>query len=355
MTKRIEVFQSFRFIAFLLIFIWHLNGYMGISVTSHAQIAVSFFIIISGFLNCIYIENDSNYNSNVNYLRKMFNYARTKIKKIYPLYIVTIILFIPLSFKNLVLESNVSIIIYMLCVIANIFLLEAWFPKNFDSISYAGWYLSILVFLQFITIPLNDLYKRVHSKINSNILIIAAVFILFLMYTIFVGNEFYFYYNFPLYRIFEYFIGFILGKMYLNGEYKKMFCDKKLSTFIEIITILVCLIVYNLFYSSSNYGVHSVVEMLVIMTIIFVFSHEAGYISNLLKNKFLINSGNISGELYLIHNLFIAYLLGIITRIVPHGNFVVNLLVFTLTFILSYITSYFIHYRKDYFKCLKRN
>ena len=55
MIKKIEVFQSFRFIAFLLIFIWHLNGYMGITVTSHAKIAVSFFIILSGFLNCIYI------------------------------------------------------------------------------------------------------------------------------------------------------------------------------------------------------------------------------------------------------------------------------------------------------------
>lgn len=351
MTKKIEVFQSFRFIAFLLIFIWHLNGYMGISVNSHAQIAVSFFIIISGFLNCIYIEKDNNYNSNDNYLSKMFNYARTKISKIYPLYIITIILFIPLSFKNLVIESNINILVYILYFVANIFLLEAWFPKNFNSISYAGWYLSILVFLQFITIPLNDLYKKLYSKIKSNILIIMIVFILFFIYTIFIGNTFYFYYNFPLYRIFEYFIGFILGKMYLNGEYKKLFYDKKITTFIEIITILISLVIYNLIYSSPNYSVHSFVEMIVIIAIIFVFSHETGYISNLFKNKLLVNSGNISGELYLIHNLFTAYLLGIITRIVPHGNFFINLLVFSLTFVLSYVTSYAVHYRKDYFKC----
>lgn len=353
--RKIETIQGLRFFAFLLIFIWHLNGYMGISVASHARIAVAFFIITSGFLNCLYIENDINYNSKENYLKKMFNYAKKKISKIYPLYIITMILFIPLSYKNLVIEMNYNILIYVLYVVINIFLLESWLPKNFNTISYAGWYLSLLVFLQFITIPLNDLYKKIYSKIKSNVLIIIAIFILFLIYTIFVSNSSYFYYNFPLYGIFEYSLGFIIGKVYLSEKYKNLFDNKKIATFIEIISILICLIIYNLFYFSSNYFLHTIVEMTITMIIIFVFSFESGYISNILKNKKLVSAGNISGELYLIHNLFTAYVLGIITRVIPHGSCLINFFIFTLIFLLSYIISYYVHYRKDNFKWLRKN
>ncbi len=351
MNAKINSLQGLRFIAFLLIFIYHLNGYFGQTTFNFARVAVTFFFVLSGFVSMLKIDSHIK-DIKGNTLKQSFIYAKNKISKIYPLYIISLTIFIPLSVKNLVLEEGMNSLLYIVMLVINIFLLESWIPYKFDNIAYAGWFLSTLMFLNFITIPLRKLMLKLNKNDNvlkNFILIIICIFFLFL-YSIIVprNNDIYFFYCFPLYRIFEYFLGMILASIYMKTKENKLLNNKSIMLTI-IFTILEVVVIFQTYKNSSIYlsrgFVSSLSDIVCSMFFIFVIMYEKGIISKLLILKPMVFMGDISGEMYIIHNIMTAYFLGILSRILPN-NMYFAIPMFIATFILTSVFAYFIHYKR---------
>ncbi len=354
MTKKIDTLQGLRFFAFLLIFTWHLNGYLGIKINNFASVAVTFFIVLSGFVSMLTLEKHVSMDKNI--LTNSIQYTKNRFSNIYFLYIITLILYLPLSIKNLVLEDHLSILLFVFYFFINICLLEAWKFKYFNGISYAGWYLSILSFLSFITIPIYHLLKKWNSKnkISKNVIIIGFCFILFYVYSFIIGNRnptFYFY-VFPIHHIFEYLAGICLANIYLEIKQKKT--GKHLfKTFTIMEVILSSLVIFVLFFMNKKHDfILSITNMSIALLLIGVFMFQKGAISKFLQWKPFVFLGNISGEMYLIHNVLIAYILGIFQIVLPH-NLLIQIFSSTLILGLTILLSYLVHYKnykKMYYK-----
>lgn len=355
-AKKIDTLQGLRYISFFLIFIWHLNGYMGLKTASYASIAVTFFVLLSGFVSMLTLERHLEKMKDTNSLKKSICYAKEKISKIYKLYVITLILYIPLSFKNLVLEQNMNIGIYLLFFLLNLFLLEAWHYDKFNQISYSGWYLSILIFLNFITIPIYQCMKYFNKK-NGVIRNICFIFLCFLglfIYSKIVPNEnlSFYYYVFPLYRIFEYSIGICLANIYLKTKDNEVKMDKKLFTLFEIGVVGIVIYLVTISKDILLGPLFSMINISCCTLLIAVFMYQKGLFSKILSWKPLVILGNISGEMYLIHNVIIAYVLGIASRILPHNIWTAVLMVI-LVFILTVIISYIVHFKM--YKKIQKN
>ena len=346
-SKKIETIQSLRFFFFLLIFFHHLSGYFNLRFQSFAAFAVTFFIVLSGFCNGLSYQSHQKNNEKLS-LKNCLKYAINKSRKLYPLYVILIILYLPLSLKNLVLESNTNLVEYLFYLLLNVFLMEAWIYKNFNTISYSGWYLSILAFLEFVTLPLVKLIRNLNknNKIVKYIIMILFTCLMLEFYII-TFKDFkygYFFYVFPIFRIFEYFIGLVLSFLYykllklINFNFKDV-----IFNLLEIISIIFLWIYILSFWKVSNYSL-LIYNIIVSSFVIFAFAFEKGYLSTILKNKLLVFLGNISGYMYLIHNLVIAYGLGIATRIFDH-NLINQILFPALAFVSTVFLSYIVYRR----------
>lgn len=345
--NKINTFQGLRVVAFLTIFIWHLNGYMGISVVSFAEIAVTFFFMLSGFISRFTLDRHLKENDKSNIVKKSFKYAKNKMSKIYLIYLISLIIYIPLSVKNLIIEENIGILKYVLLFISNVFLLQAWKVKYFNEISYAGWYLSSLVFLYFVTISLAFIIKKINknNKVLMNIILIVISFIGLFCYSRLVPSDTYYFYVFPVYRIFEYLIGMCIANIYLRTKNINIFNNKYIWTIVEFLIVAggIYLIKETIGYSRGF--VLSFTNILLCGLFIFVFMYQKGYISKLLSLKPIVLLGDISGEMYIIHNVFTAYILGVATRILPHNTYLA-IFVDTFVLVLTIIISYVVHYKK---------
>lgn len=94
MKKNIKAFQGLRFIAFLMIFMWHAHNFHNINYTNNwATLGVSFFIILSGFLNGYkYFDKYDKVK-----LKDIKELVKRRVGKFYKLHILTLALAIPLS------------------------------------------------------------------------------------------------------------------------------------------------------------------------------------------------------------------------------------------------------------------
>lgn len=83
--EKLICIQGLRGWAIILIVLWHMNEIFPQCLPSTGGRGAEFFFLISGFLVAYkYIENDE-----LNNLRLGVRYASRKIRKLYPLYLIT--------------------------------------------------------------------------------------------------------------------------------------------------------------------------------------------------------------------------------------------------------------------------
>lgn len=97
------------------------------------------------------------------------------LRKIYPLFLITFCLSVPISIKLDSLENVVNSIPKALC---NLLLLNAWIPKesyyfSFDAVS---WYLSLVIFFAFCSPLIVKTVKRMSIKILASFMLAIIVF-----------------------------------------------------------------------------------------------------------------------------------------------------------------------------------
>lgn len=338
--KKIYPLLSVRFFLFIFIFVHHCYNLVEIPILRQPALAVSSFIILSGFLNgFIYINKDLS-------IKQSFDFVKKRIKKFYPLHFIMILIAIIISgvfnFSNI--EQVQDFFKKLFC---NLLLIQSWINKPDYYFSFNGvtWYLSTYLFLTFITIPILLLLKKINKTQRRNAYLILIAILLFGITVIIVNSismnklddrfcEFWIY-IFPPSRIFEYIIGMIFGIICYNNKISFKF-EKVIFTFLEICTLImlymyICNVskiphIYNYINNRFNTWIIPVIIMII------VFSYHKGLISKILSMKVLVFLGEISMYMYMIHQPLINIFSKSVGHTVHYRYFALYILIITIIF-----------------------
>lgn len=239
-----------RGIAILLIILSHCtfatNTYGNGIFTYAGAFGVELFIVLSGYL------------AYYNYSGKKSVYAigeslKRKVKKIYPLHMITFIVSLPLC-KYIFSESN-----YLktgMKILLNLLMVNSWIPKMgvYFSFNFVAWYLT-LVFLFIIIAPF--LIERLQKKSNKQLIIIAAVIIFgqFLWAGLVQGSsiQHWLIYICPLVRSLDFLMGAIIYRMVERAKTNNLWKINSIS--IVSIVLSVVLLYFSLNIDSAYFWV----------------------------------------------------------------------------------------------------
>ena len=131
-TQKLNSISFLRFFAFLNIFLYHSSEFEVFSIPYNAAWAVGFFFILSGFLAGFWHEKIES-PLKFSYWK---NYIIRKFRKIYPFFLVTMILTLPYGRNEGIFQLFI-----------NLFLLQSWRPEGYFSYNGVTWFLSTIFFL----------------------------------------------------------------------------------------------------------------------------------------------------------------------------------------------------------------
>lgn len=278
--------QGLRALAMLGIFLFHSWLFPG------GSLAVIFFFMLSGFVT-YYSQYKKIDNMN---LRDSGKWILNKVKKMYPVYFITMIFSIFIKWEwvsSLTLKQFIEKFSLNLIMIQSCFRNEA---LNFNSLS---WFLSVLFIICIFTIPIIKFMK----KLNLRQTIICIVAVLIIQYIINILNvnlfENMYLYSNPAYRIFEFILGMLVAQVFIL---KKL--EIKYSTALEVVIGVIFILKYILAYNGLNFIGLSYYNILFIIAI-YIFALGKGSISELLQNRILQYLAKISFEFYMVHELIL--------------------------------------------------
>lgn len=221
---RIESIQVIRAIAFMLIFLSH------VELTSTGPIGVSLFLVLSGF--CMtYAYLDRPEKTPTPSLRNNLRFAWGKVKKLYPLHVITLLFVALVIFGGLILHkgSGKEIAEQGGYFVANAMLLQSWIPwrDGYFSFNAVSWYLSTSVFSYFIFLWV---FRAIQSKDKKRITRLAGITLaLMVLVAIILGigqRSFswtkalikWVVYICPLYRAGDFVIGLVAGYIFVSTQ-----------------------------------------------------------------------------------------------------------------------------------------
>lgn len=340
MKKQIESLQILRAIAFLEIFL----GHCGITFFTGA-FGVSIFIVLSGFCMAL------------NYLPKAdkislspvsnIKYALLKIKKLYGLHLVMLVA----AFLLAQMPTSVEAIKRL---VMDVLLVQSLSPQSADFFSYNGvaWYLSSYLFICFFSLYIIKLISKCKNKKVAAIggIFVYAVMILIGLYVsnspITVGDNFAFWftYIFPGYRLLEFFLGSILGWLYMELE-QKNHVGKISATVLEICAVILFVVVILVFHKME--GVYDGLCYTALFTpisilLVAVFAGSNGLVMRILNNPVFLWLGNLSTYTFLIHQVVIRWLRRILGNLYvgKYEVLLVTILGFTITAAIAMLVQY---------------
>ncbi len=268
---------------------------------------VSLFFIISGYALTI---SAINYNYNFKNRWDVFYYFKRRFARIYPLFILVIVLAILIGYRNV---SSIIEFLYQITLTFNIF--------NRDGLTPASWSIGVEVtfYLCFplIFIIFNTLYKY---KFLFNMVLFLIVFFLLLLssyynfYEKFSEKHYFFIY---VHNFYNHLYFFLIGMFFaFNREYFFNLKNKKFFKYF-LFFLLILFLIWNSHYTNLYwnylYGINRIIlsiASLGIFLLFLLFFSVKDYIKKVLK--FL---GDISYTVYLMHPLFLYLYVSMVHRI----------------------------------------
>ncbi len=318
--RRIDSLEALRCLAFLGIFVSHC-GYN--SLSRLGPLGVCLFYVLSGFvMTYSYIDSDRVPQSSV---KNNLCFAWGKIKKLYPLHIVTMLLIIPLLiYQNISFCEHLFFTKLMIKVFIDIFLLKAWFPTEgiYFYLNGVAWYLSVSVLLYFafpwIIARIRKLKSRQQAIRMSILLILLQALIPASLSHVPIaaisGSRFLVWlpYIFPVSRLVDFVVGCNLCYIYLKRVEKDSDGEKKpiIFTTLEIIAFALIFCAYILYSNPtimSNNLHHVTIWILPVSLTIYLFALNRGFVSKLLVGRFSMYIARLSAYTFLIHQIVIRY------------------------------------------------
>lgn len=308
-SRKIQSLQALRGIAFLGIFLFHANTSVG-----WAGLGVSIFFVMSGFLLMLHYGERGGQMT----LKDSIFFSLKRIKKLYPLHIVTMSLTIPYwLFKIYHLNgfSADAIKYFLLGLVSNLLLIQTWIPDVQINASFNGvaWYLSVTMFLYFCFLFI----RKFISKKGAMSLLVLCVSILLIQIvaamifkTSFDDGYSWFTYFFPLFRLGDFIIGCCLGKIYMTMRHVEM--ERIKVTALEAIVIAGSII--GVLYNPSDTTSFAAAvfnpatkNIVCASALVMLFTYKNGYVTTFATNKLTVFLGDISAQAFLIHYVITMY------------------------------------------------
>lgn len=264
---------------------------------------MTFFLVLSGFVMSY------NYYDKFEKLEKndVKQFIRKRIKKLYPIHILTFFIALPFSLKILI-DSPIKEIGK---IGLNMSLLHSFIPNNnvYFSFNSVSWYLSACILFYILTPFLINLIHKV-GKNKLHLLGYGILIYLFIFTLVYIGrysnNAHWLFYISPFFRIFDYILGI------LTGVYIKIIVKKNKNIFFytlyEVLSLILFASAYYFYPYINQTFTYGVYYLPFVIFIVIMFGIQKGYISQLLSNPFLVYLGGISFEFYMIHQLVIRYI-----------------------------------------------
>jgi peptidoglycan/LPS O-acetylase OafA/YrhL len=348
-----ESLQALRGLAFAGIFLGHFY-YFG-----WTPVSVSVFFVLSGFLLTIRNKDGKEKTG----FKDVVSEAWNRIRKLYPLHLVLMVICIPLTIYRAGFFDPMDILIKVVC---NVFLIQSLIPNADISASLNGvsWYLSTVLILYLLFPYLYRAFKKIGSKaVYAGLIILWIVLqtgVLFVTYRYCRIDSMIVYLTHccPLYRVFDLLCGMMLGFMVredvadnarvsTSGDKSGSSVSTAGMVITGILETVVIVIVGYLVYLWQNDNTniflsHAPVIPVLSALLVWQFYKKEGFLTRLLTNKITVFVGNLSGYAFLIHfpivvyiNTFIFPHLSVLKRTIIHGILFPGSV--TATLVLSYL------------------
>lgn len=320
-AKRIVAFDALRAIAFMEVCISHMIH----TKYNLGGVGVSLFIFLSGF--CMYYAYEE--KEITCKLKSCFWFSWHKIKKLYILHIVIIIL---LLIRELIHCMKVGVYDALLntdnlvIVLAHICLVQSYIPckKIYLALNSVSWYLSCCVFFYFMFPYIKSF---INKRIQKNVAIqsIIGVFLIqillrYIVDYLQINNKNDFLYRFPLYRIFEFIIGclcgFVFTQMSNEGEkHPRNIVNAKIC-FIIISVTQMLLIVFDVLVTSKLQDTKYSGYLITFFSILIIFFWSWGCLADMMgKWSWVSMLSDLSGYGFLLHGPVMLVVNGICIKI----------------------------------------
>lgn len=289
---------------------------------------VEFFFLISGLLIGIkYYDSDKMKNA-----EQTVKYAVTKGKKIYPLYILTIVPMLVFLFKSW-RAQELGTAKFVSIIGTNLLYLQSWIPSEdfYWALNGVTWFLSDLLFCYVMIFAFFWIIKKIGSKPLIVILFIVEFAWELVVLNCFQSQVAFLTYIFPVCRAGDFGIGLCLG-ISTKGK------EKKNLDWMLILLMIVYVIMMVVFNKKLTYSVYHVIETLLVWTVVM----NSGSISRLIfENPLLVKIGNISEVIFLTHLPVIAYMRIIWEKMVGNQyRFIEWIVILFCVFVTSYAVNY---------------
>lgn len=324
LPARAEQLQFLRFLAFCLVYLWHAEawGFAFFPGGYGASCAVSFFIMLSGLVTG-YAHFDDEITCTP---RAIGRYMRRKIGKIYPLYIFTMLVAVSYSeIPGFVARHEFGALREPLIkLLRNALMIQSWFSADYFSFNGVGWFVSTILFLYLLTLPMLALAHRIgrsRRPVAGYSACIAGLALSAVAYCWLTRNTKleYTQYVLPVARMWEYGIGISLGC--LTRRIAPRLRERRwLFTLAEAAAL--ALWIAAPYLPMPLWHVRIVHWLLPNMLLLAVFSQGRGFLSRLFRARPLAALGNLSFECFLLHpSIILAHTRNLAAhRSVPMGN-----------------------------------
>ena len=335
-SKVIQSFQGLRGYAIFVIFVSHCNliyNREGMNILNWAgALGVSCFILLSGFLG---VSQPAKSN--------LFSVLKKKIIKFYPLHIITLCAIIFLVDKQAMnmLYNRSGLTWAMLA--SNLTLTHALIPINkfYFSFNSVSWYLSLTV----IFVCFTPLVAKIAEKLKKcSASVIALVFFstvaIQFAWCFFIRplpSAHYWIYICPIARLLDFILGAIVFVFVQKYGDKVKF--KSVAVISAMLAILVLLILSmqttSKFFCASLWSI----PVAFLLGFLYLGNEDSWVVRAVFKNRVIVALGNISFELFLIHQVVIRFL----ELRCKQLGYSASLGCYVAAFVLSVILAYAVH------------
>lgn len=230
--------------------------------------------------------------------------------------------------------------------IPNLLLVQSFFLSGEIYFSYnsVSWYLSDILFFYF----MSPFLFKIALKLKTNKRLLGGIcgsWLLSVIIAMNISTEYIhaILYISPIYRIFDYFIGILLGTIFIERNMHNRIYIRKHKFFLGIFQIFILLLLFAMDYFANYIAIpdefrYSVVYTPVVCSLILVFALEAqNIICRFMGCQMFGFLSKISFEVFMLHQIVIKYVDEFCLGVKEMPNSVYYMIVLGVTFIGAFI------------------